>query len=45
MKKWEEVKRGMYKKDPGMKKRVEKEKEKLAVALDAELVVGLRKTA
>ena len=29
VKKWEDVKREMYKKDPGMKRRVEKEKEKM----------------
>jgi DNA-binding XRE family transcriptional regulator len=33
MKKWEDVRRGMYKKDPGMKRRVEKEKEKIRLAL------------
>ena len=32
MKKWEDVKREMYKKDPGMKRRVEKEKEKMRLA-------------
>lgn len=32
VKKWEDVKREMYKKDPGMKRRVEKEKEKMRLA-------------
>ena len=32
MKKWEDVKKEMYKRDPGMKKRVEREKEKMRLA-------------
>ena len=31
-KKWDDVKREMYKRDPGMKKRVGKEKEKIRLA-------------
>jgi len=32
MKKWEDVKKDMYKKDPGMKRRVEREKQKTRLA-------------